>query len=191
MRWIIPVILIGGLLFCYPVSAEFYKYYDEDGNVHFTDDFNKVPPEQREEVQGYEESVSEESPLEETPEEADTDEAQGEAQGEAEEDSETAAAEEYDHETKVSEFDARKAEMEQEYQGLVKEKERLDKMRKDVKTKKQAKGYNEDVKALNEKLQEHDTKRQELVSEIEQHNARLSEKKAAGKQKSAKKEEQN
>lgn len=191
MRWIIPVILIGVLLCCHPVSAEFYKYYDKDGNVHFTDDFNKVPPDQREQVKGYEESVSEESPLEETPAEADTAETQDEAEGEAEEESETAATEEYDLDTKVSEFDTRKAEMEQEYQSLVKEKERLDKMRKDIKTKNQAKGYNEDVKALNEKLQEHDTKRQALVSEIEQHNARLSEKKAAGKQKSVKKEEQD
>ena len=31
--------------------AESYKYYDEQGNVHFTDDYNKVPLDQREDGQ--------------------------------------------------------------------------------------------------------------------------------------------
>jgi len=190
MKWIIPVILIGTLLIGYPVSAEFYKYYDENGNVHFTDDYNKIPLDQREEVEGYEESISEETPSEETPEEADSAEAETETEG-AEEDGETAATEEYDVDAKAGEFEQRKVEMEQEYEELVKERERLDQMRKDIKTQKQLKasGYNEGVKALNEKMKEHDQKRQELISEIEQHNAKLSEEKVSRKKASAEKAE--
>ncbi len=44
MKWIVAMILTGGLLIGSPVSADFYKYYDADGNVHFTDDYNHVPP---------------------------------------------------------------------------------------------------------------------------------------------------
>jgi hypothetical protein len=177
MKRFIPVILIAVLMIGFPVSAEFYKYYDEDGNVHFTDDYNKVPLDQREDVEGYEESISEEPPPEEAQEAVDTEAAE-------EEDSEIASTEEYDIDAKVSEFEERKAEIEQEYQSLVKEKERLDEMLKKIKTQKQLKasGYNESMQALNERMAEHDRKRQDLISEIEAHNARLSEKKASQKQ---------
>ena len=177
MRWIIPVILIGALLISFPVSAEFYKYYDEDGNVHFTDDFNRVPPEQREDVQGYEESISDDSLQEDSEEEYEQeDSAEAETEEAFEEESEIAAEEAYDLDTKAVELDERKAAIEQEYQSLVKEKERLSEMRKKVKTQTAARKYNEDVKALNQQLKEHDQKRQTLLTEIEQHNARLAEK---------------
>ena len=44
------------IFFSTTVSAEFYKYVDENGNTHFTDDFNKVPEDQRAGLKGYEES---------------------------------------------------------------------------------------------------------------------------------------
>ena len=187
MKWILPVIVIGALLIGFPASAEFYKYYDADGNVHFTDDYNQVPPEQREAVEGYEESISEEVPSEQPAEEADVEE----AVEETEEDGEIASTEEYNIDQKAGEFDQRKAEMEEEYTDLVKEKERLDGMRKNVKTQKQAKQYNEDVKALNERLEEHDQKRQALVTEIEAHNAKLAEEKSNQKKQSKKKVEED
>lgn len=40
------------------VSAEFYKYVDENGNTHFTDDFNQVPEDQRAGLKGYDEATS-------------------------------------------------------------------------------------------------------------------------------------
>lgn len=192
MKWILPVILAAALMAGLPVSAEFYKYYDEDGNVHFTDDYNQIPLDQREDVEGYEESISEDLPpeeAEETAEEIDT----AEAEEEVEEEGETADSEAYDVGAKADEFEQRKAEVEEEYQSLVKEKERLDQIRKDIKTQKQLKasGYNESVKALNEKMKEHDQKRQQLISEIQQHNARLSQDKAARSEPTAKKEEQD
>ena len=190
MKWIVAMILTGGLLIGSPVSADFYKYYDADGNVHFTDDYNQVPPEQREDVDQYEETAEEESTSgeaaggdagEESLEEADTAEAE-EGEETDEQGSETADTEAYDFKARASEIEERKAEIEQEYQELVEEKERLNKIARDIKTQKQleASGYNESVKALNERMQEHDQKRQGLVSEIQQHNARLSENQTAG-----------
>lgn len=189
MKWILPVILAAALLTGLPVSAEFYKYYDEQGNIHFTDDYNKIPPDQREDVEGYEETISEEVVSEEAADETDT----AEVEEAVEEEIETAEPNDYDIDAKVSEFEKRKADMEKEYEGLVKEKERLEQLRKEIKTKKQAQasGYNESVKALNEKMKEHDQKRQALVSEIQQHNARLSEEKTARKKPSTAKEEED
>ena len=44
------------IFFSTTVSAEFFKYVDENGNTCFTDDFNKVPEDQRAGLKGYEES---------------------------------------------------------------------------------------------------------------------------------------
>lgn len=35
------------ILFAFPAMSEIYKYVDENGNVHFTDDYSNVPVEQR------------------------------------------------------------------------------------------------------------------------------------------------
>ena len=54
------------ILVAAPASAEFYKYVDEQGNIHFTDDYNKVPLDQRKGIRGYVESQSVESPAPQT-----------------------------------------------------------------------------------------------------------------------------
>ena len=46
------------IFFSTTVSADFYKYVDENGNTCFTDDFNKVPEDQRAGLKEYEESES-------------------------------------------------------------------------------------------------------------------------------------
>ena len=50
-----------------PAAAQFYKYVDKDGNIHFTDDINQVPPEQRAKIRSYEESESNPEAGEATP----------------------------------------------------------------------------------------------------------------------------
>ena len=41
------ILCMGIILFAFPAMSEIYKYVDEYGNTHFTDDFSKVPVEQR------------------------------------------------------------------------------------------------------------------------------------------------
>lgn len=38
-------------------SAEFYRYVDKEGNVHFTDDLSNIPVKQRPSVDEYEEAI--------------------------------------------------------------------------------------------------------------------------------------
>ena len=41
------ILCMSIILFAFPAMSEIYKYVDENGNTHFTDDFSKVPIEQR------------------------------------------------------------------------------------------------------------------------------------------------
>jgi hypothetical protein len=53
MKKRIGTIFIFFLLLAAPVTAQFYRYTDQNGNLRFTDDLNKVPAEQRESIREY------------------------------------------------------------------------------------------------------------------------------------------
>ena len=151
-------------------SAEFYKYLDEKGNVHFTDDFNKVPAEQRERVRGYEEYRQQENPV--------ASPTQKEPAGGADSDEVASRAapdegEPHDFDDRLKALDQRKAELASEYEALMRENAHLNDIKKTVKNRADADRYNEGVRSLNAKLQEHDRKRKEFFSDVEEYNARV------------------
>src|SRR5210317_1217894 len=47
MKIIKFILCLSIILFAFPAASEIYKYMDENGDIHFTDDFSKVPVEQR------------------------------------------------------------------------------------------------------------------------------------------------
>ena len=47
MKFIKFILCLSIILFAFPATSEIYKYVDENGDIHFTDDFNRVPVEQR------------------------------------------------------------------------------------------------------------------------------------------------
>ena len=47
MKFIKFMLCLSIILFAFPAVSEIYKYVDENGDIHFTDDFSKVPVEQR------------------------------------------------------------------------------------------------------------------------------------------------
>ncbi len=47
MKFIKFLLCLIIILFAFPAASEIYKYVDENGDIHFTDDFNRVPVEQR------------------------------------------------------------------------------------------------------------------------------------------------
>jgi hypothetical protein len=53
MNKITSVIVALFLVLAVPVTAQFYRYIDKDGNLRFTDDLNRVPVEQRTRASEY------------------------------------------------------------------------------------------------------------------------------------------
>ncbi|MDZ7579832.1 MAG: DUF4124 domain-containing protein [Deltaproteobacteria bacterium] len=170
MRFIKIILPLVFLFYASTASADFYKYVDEKGNVHFTDDFNKVPADQRERAKGYEEYRPE--PPAAVPQ------VRSDPSGNPESDqalsnktSDGAQTDDFDHQLNM--LDQRKAELASEYEALVKENTDLNDIKKTVKNKADADQYNESVRKLNAKLQEHDRKRKEFFSDVEDYNARV------------------
>jgi chromosome segregation ATPase len=165
IRYIIPLFF---LLFAFPAAAQFYKYVDENGNVHFTDDYNQVPEDQRENIKEYKEYQSQaddqQTTLQANPEGKD-----------AEKQEETDSADNLDYVKKIEELDQRKTALDAEYAELMQENNRLNEMRKTVKTKADAEKYNESVRNLNQQFEEHDRKRRDLLNDVEAYNARVAE----------------
>jgi chromosome segregation ATPase len=176
------------MLFSPVASAEIYKYHDEQGNIHFTDDYNKVPVDQRKNVKGYEEVISDETDAV-NPEIAD----QGTEETEAEpQEAETlnpannaAKSANYDFETKIKEFDQRKDGLALEYESLMEQNSALAQDKKKAKTAADIKRYNEQAADLNKRLKEHDTKRKQLFSEVEDYNTKVNEENARRQKKQA------
>jgi chromosome segregation ATPase len=161
------------MLFSPVASAEIYKYYDEQGDVHFTDDYNKVPVDQRKNVKGYKEVISDETD-EVNPE---TEETEGESQEEETQNptDEAAKSAKYNFEAKIKEFDQRKDELALEYESLMQQNSALAQEKKKAKTAVDIKRYNERAADLNRRLKEHDSKRKQLFSEVEDYNTKVNE----------------
>lgn len=158
------------LVFTGAASAEFYKYVDEKGHVHFTDDYNKVPADQRKQVRGYEEYRQTEPA---TASQADIDPAGEPDAGETATSESRDVGKSLDFDNQLKALDQRKAELAGEYEALLKENAHLNEMKKTVKNRADADQYNESVRKLNAKLQEHDRKRKEFFADVENYNARV------------------
>jgi DNA repair exonuclease SbcCD ATPase subunit len=166
MHRLLLLVLMMLYLFPVSVSAEFYKYYDENGNVHFTDDYNQVPADQRPDVKSYVESTSSED-------ETGAPAVSGEPAAEGDDDKASAQNNAPQLYKELETLDKTKDELDKEYQSLIEENKTLEQMRKNVKNAEDLKKYNESVKALNQKFQSHDKKRQTYAAEVEAYNAKV------------------
>jgi len=161
--------LIFFLLFSVSVSAEFYKYVDENGNIRFTDDINQVPQDQRAKIRSYEESISVEAPEQEAVQEnQETSEQQANFPDLSEDDE----AEESLADTKAR-IDTINSEIDREYQELLKEKEQLAEDRKNAKTREEVEKYNEKVERFNVRGQDFMKKQKERDALVEAYNKRI------------------
>ncbi len=164
---------IAVLFFCFPVSAEFYKYTGPDGRVYYTDDFNKVPKSQRAKAKGYtgyesDEEISESGLKQKTEQGSVTLELKGEKQGEKSEPARTDVSDKTKEELK-----RKKLELENEYNAIDKEREKMEQLKTELKTNQQKLEYNSRVQDYNERIKSYSAKMKALVSETESYNSEI------------------
>jgi phage shock protein A len=179
MRWLAWVVLLVGLSFAGPASAQFYKYLDEQGNIRFTDDINQVPEKQRTKARRYVESQPS------APGAAQPDDALGKkaaAAGAAVEGSTpsafAASADEEPLDSVKKRVEEMKTQVDAEYQALVKEKDALDKEKDTQKAQDQVANYNKRVEVFNQRAGNYETRSAELRKQVEAYNARVIEENA-------------
>ncbi len=161
------------LLFCFPVSAEFYKFTGPDGKERYTDDYNKVPKNQRAIVKGYAgfESDAGSSEPEIKPEAgqgADTQELKEEKQGNK---SDSAKSVVFDKARES--LEKKKLELENEFEALTKERKGLDLLKGELKTYEQILQHNSKIQDHNERIKIYSAKRKVFVSEAEIYNSEI------------------
>ena len=148
-------------------SAEFYRYVDEKGNVHYTDDLSTVPENQQTDIYEYGESQrnaydnqnDEQSSVKSQPL---FEENQARDQNEADDLAETKRR-----------FDRKKQEFDKEYKALMQERDQITKDNKNLKSRASAKKYNKIISKFNEKTADYETRKKVFDAEVEKYNSRV------------------
>jgi hypothetical protein len=146
------------LVFTLPATAEFYRYQDTHGNTIYTDDYSKVPPEQRQGAQSYDEAISkpETAPKEDQVENQD---AQAATDGE--------------DAKELQRLEQRQKALTQEYDALAAERVALDNEKKEVLSSTQIKEYNRKTIEFNARIKAYEEKRDAHTIEVKKFNARM------------------
>jgi hypothetical protein len=135
-------------------QAEFYKYYDPNGVLRFTDDLSEVPVKQRMQVKTYVGYQPEEAKPEASPEKAQDVEASSGKQ-------ELALNPAQEEELKL-----KKTELDKAFQALDKEKKILEDGQKGKKRAASKKQYEKQIKAFNSKVRAYEEKRRAYLKDL-------------------------
>jgi hypothetical protein len=120
-------------------QAEFYKYRDANGVLRFTDDITEVPADQRAQLKEYK-SVATPKPSVDTTEKEDAPEKTG-------------------LDAMAQQLETEKAALEEEYQALAEEDRRIKASVADPNNPPDPEAYNEQLKALQRKIEAYDARR--------------------------------
>jgi hypothetical protein len=163
-RWLISLSL---LLFSMSASAEYYRYVDKDGNVHYTDDLTNVPENQRTDINeytGFQRHTSDQQNDEQKEEKPQPllDTGQVKDQPDTNEFSEI-----------KKRLDQKKEKLDEEYKALMEEKEEIAKNKKNYRSKSRAREYNKVILEFNEKIEDYESRKKLFNEEVEEYNKRV------------------
>ncbi len=163
-RWFISLAL---LLFSISASAEYYKYIDKDGNVHYTDDLTAVPENQRTDINEYNEIQSNGVDGQENEKKANMPETSiEEKQADTKPDA-------YDFSEVKKQLDGKKEALNEEYKTLMDEKKQFQEEKNKLRSRTAARKYNQAVSDFNEKIEDYQQRKKEFDAEVEQYNKQV------------------
>jgi hypothetical protein len=154
------LILILALLWAPGLAgAEFYKYRDANGVLRFTDDISEVPADQRAKLEEYQSVVTPEPAASGSDDQAAEKGTSDRSRGEL-----SAAA---------KRLEAERAALEKEYQTIVEEDRRIKAAAGDKDNPVDPEAYNEQLKALQQKINAYDVRRQAFQEKAAAFDAEL------------------
>lgn len=173
MRITAVAAVLACFLFVTTASAEFYKYRDANGVLRFTDNIAEVPVDQRPKIKQYEEATDYMTQEQKAAkEEADAKAAKdhrakldamlSSGKNEAPEDVNDPGFVDYLNRTKVQ--------LDNEYAGLMREKDELNASRASLKTESDIKDYQEKAKDLNARIKAFNLRRDEYKAKADAFN---------------------
>ena len=160
-RWFISLTL---LLFSISASAEYYKYIDKDGNVHYTDDLTAVPESQRTDINEYNEIQSNGVDRQKDEKALDVPEPSiEEKQGQTKENA-------FDFSEMKKQLDIKKEALNEEYKKLMDERKQFEIEKEKLRNRTAAKRYNKAISEFNERLENYQQRKKEFDAEVERYN---------------------
>ena len=163
-RWLISLSL---LLFSMSASAEYYRYIDKDGNVHYTDDLTNVPENQRTDIHEY------------TGFQDDSYDHQKDEQKD-EKSQPLIEKEQVKNKPGINDFseikkrlDQEKEKLDEEYRALMEEKKEIAKGKNKYRSKSRAKKYNKVILEFNEKIEDYERRKKLFNEEVEKYNIQV------------------
>ena len=153
MKSLIMMIVLILMAMTLPATAEFYRFTDRHGNVIYTDDLSKVPPEQREQVKSYQESKYR------PPREA------------APKDDQDKATDSTGEDKEYTRLRQQEEALETERNALKTERDRLNKEKIEAVTPEQIKEYNRSIVDFNARIQAYEEKRDAYAAEVKKYKA--------------------
>ena len=181
-RWLISLSL---LLFSMSASAEYYRYLDENGNVHYTDDLTNVPENQRTDINEYSGFQDDGYSQEKDEQKAE------ESQPLIEKKEEKNKPDRDDFSEIKKRLDQEKEKLDEEYRALMEEKKEIAIEKNKYRSKSQAKKYNKVILEFNEKIEDYERRKKLFNEEVEKYNSRVEKSYQNELEKRKKKKEEN
>lgn len=164
VRWLISLSL---LLFSMSASAEYYRYLDKNGNVHYTDDLTNVPENQRTDINEY-------TGIQDNEYDQEKDEQKAEqSQPIIEKEEEKNKPDINDFSEIKKRLDQEKERLDEEYRALMEEKEEITAEKNKNRSKSQAKKYNKVILEFNDRIEDYERRKRLFNEEVEKYNSQV------------------